>query len=127
MDDGSEAKGEKLLVATGRRVHIKSLGLDTVGIDPDARAIEVDEHVRAAEGVWADQHHEEVAKAQAEATGVDIEAIRRFVDRSTYRVVPVNGEVIESQQAVADRFARLGLIPKPVKISEIVWKWTPGS
>jgi pyruvate/2-oxoglutarate dehydrogenase complex dihydrolipoamide dehydrogenase (E3) component len=53
LDDGSEAKGEKLLVATGRRVHIKSLGLDTVGIDPDARAIEVDEHLRAAEGVWA--------------------------------------------------------------------------
>lgn len=83
--------------------------------------------VFAAEGVWADQHHEEVAKAQAEATGVDIEAIRRFVDRSTYRVVPVNGEVIESQQAVADRFARLGLIPKPINVSDIVWKWTPGS
>jgi sulfonate transport system substrate-binding protein len=83
--------------------------------------------VFAAEGVWADQHHEEVAKAQAEATGVDIEAIRRFVDRSVYSVIPVNGEVIESQQAVADRFARLGLIPKPINVSDIVWKWTPGS
>jgi sulfonate transport system substrate-binding protein len=81
----------------------------------------------AAEGVWADQHHEEVAKAQAEATGVNIEAIRRFVDRSNYRVVPVDDDVIDSQQVVADRFARFGLIPKPVKISEIVWKWTPGS
>lgn len=83
--------------------------------------------VFASEGVWADQHHEEVARAQAAATGVDIEAIRRFVDRSNYRVVPVDDEVIKGQQAVADRFARLGLIPKPVRISEIVWKWTPGS
>jgi sulfonate transport system substrate-binding protein len=83
--------------------------------------------VFASEGVWADEHHEEVAKAQAEATGVDIEAIRRFVDRSTYRVVPVDAEVIESQQAVADRFTRLGLIPKPINVSDIVWKWTPGS
>jgi sulfonate transport system substrate-binding protein len=83
--------------------------------------------VFASEGVWADQHHEEVAKAQAEATGVDIEAIRRFVDRSNYRVVPVDDEVIKGQQAVADRFSRLGLIPKPVRVSEIVWKWTPGS
>jgi sulfonate transport system substrate-binding protein len=83
--------------------------------------------VFASEGIWADQHHEEVAQAQAEATGVDIEAIRRFVDRSNYRVVPVDDEVIKSQQAVADRFARLALIPKPVKVSEIVWKWTPGS
>ena len=75
----------------------------------------------ASEGVWADGHHEEVAKAQAEATGVDIEAVRRFVDRSNYRVVPVDDEVVRSQQAVADRFARLGLIPKPVKVSDIVW------
>jgi sulfonate transport system substrate-binding protein len=83
--------------------------------------------VFASEGRWADTHHEEVAKAQADATGVDIEAIRRFVDRSNYRVVPVDDEVIKSQQIVADRFARLGLIPKPVNVSDIVWKWTPGS
>jgi sulfonate transport system substrate-binding protein len=83
--------------------------------------------VFASEGRWADTHHEEVAKAQAEATGVDIEAIRRFVDRSNYRVVPVDDEVIASQQAVADRFARLGLIPKPISVSDIVWRWTPGS
>jgi sulfonate transport system substrate-binding protein len=81
----------------------------------------------ASEGVWANQHHEEVARAQAEATGVDLDAIRRFVDRSNYRVIPVDDEVLRSQQAVADRFARLGLIPKPIKVSEIVWKWTPGS
>jgi len=81
----------------------------------------------ASEGVWADSHHEEVAKAQAEATGVDIEAIRRFVGRSNYRVVPIDGEIIKSQQAVADRFAKLGLIPKHVNVSDIVWKWNPGS
>jgi sulfonate transport system substrate-binding protein len=83
--------------------------------------------VFASEGQWADQHHEEVARAQAEATGVDIEAIRRFVGRSNYRVVPLDSEVIKSQQVVADRFARLGLIPKPVNVSDIVWKWAPGS
>jgi sulfonate transport system substrate-binding protein len=83
--------------------------------------------VFASEGVWANAHHEEVAKAQAEATGVDLEAIRRFVDRSNYRVIPVDDEVTRSQQAVADRFARLGLIPKPVKVADVVWKWTPGS
>lgn len=83
--------------------------------------------VFASEGEWANLHHEEVAQAQAEATGVDIEAVRRFVDRSNYRVVPVDGEIVKSQQAVADRFARLGLIPKTIKVSDIVWKWTPGS
>jgi sulfonate transport system substrate-binding protein len=83
--------------------------------------------VFAAEGLWADQHHEEVANAQAEATGVDIDAIRRFVDRSNYRVVPIDDEIVKSQQAVADRFARLNLIPKPINVPDIVWKWTPGA
>jgi len=83
--------------------------------------------VLASEGRWADIHHEEVAKAQAEATGVDIEAIRRFVDRSNFRVVPVDDDTVRSQQVVANRFARLGLITKPVNVSDIVWKWSPGS
>jgi len=43
------------------------------------------------------------------------------------RVVPVAGEVIKSQQIVAPRFAHPGLIPKPVNVSDTVWKWTPGS
>ena len=83
--------------------------------------------VFASEAAWADQHHEEVAQAQAEATGMDIEAIRRFVGRSNYRVVPVDEDVVRSQQAVADRFARLGLIPKTIHVADIVWKWTPGA
>jgi sulfonate transport system substrate-binding protein len=81
----------------------------------------------ASEGRWADTHHEEVAKAQAEATGVDIEANRRYVGRSSYRVVPIDDELIKSQQVIADRFARLGLITKPVRVSDIVWKWSPGN
>jgi sulfonate transport system substrate-binding protein len=81
----------------------------------------------AAEGVWANAHHEEVAKAQSDATGVDIEAVRRFVDRSNYQVVPLDDGIIRSQQAIADRFTRLGLIPKPVQVAEIVWTWTPGA
>ncbi|WP_315721670.1 MULTISPECIES: aliphatic sulfonate ABC transporter substrate-binding protein [unclassified Bradyrhizobium] len=81
----------------------------------------------AAEGVWANSHHEEVAKAQAEATGVDLEAVRRFVDRSVYSVVPIDADIIKSQQAVADRFARVGLIPRQVNVADIVWKWTPST
>jgi len=53
LEDGTEVTGENLLVATGRRLDGKALGLDTVGLDPEARTIEVDEHVRATDGVWA--------------------------------------------------------------------------
>jgi sulfonate transport system substrate-binding protein len=81
----------------------------------------------ASEGVWAHSHQEEVAKAQADATGVDIEAVRRFVARSNFRVVPIDEDVIKSQQAVADRYTKLGLIPKQINVTEIIWNWKPGS
>ncbi|WP_327090520.1 NAD(P)/FAD-dependent oxidoreductase [Nonomuraea sp. NBC_01738] len=44
---------ERLLVATGRRVDLGALGVGAVGLDESARSIPVDEHMRAAEGVWA--------------------------------------------------------------------------
>ena len=83
--------------------------------------------VFASEGKWAEAHREEVSTAYASATGVDIEAVRRAVQRSTYQAAPVDADVIKTQQTVADRFAKLGLIPHPVRVADIVWKWTPGS
>lgn len=50
---GQVVDAEKLLVAAGRRPGLADLGLDTVGLDPSARSIEVDERMRAAEGLWA--------------------------------------------------------------------------
>jgi pyruvate/2-oxoglutarate dehydrogenase complex dihydrolipoamide dehydrogenase (E3) component len=49
---GQELTAERLLVATGRRADLGSLGLDSVGLDPSARWLEVDEHLRAAPGLW---------------------------------------------------------------------------
>jgi pyruvate/2-oxoglutarate dehydrogenase complex dihydrolipoamide dehydrogenase (E3) component len=53
LDDCGEAAGEALIVATGRRPRTSDLGLETVGIEPTRRGIEIDERCRAAEGVWA--------------------------------------------------------------------------
>jgi pyruvate/2-oxoglutarate dehydrogenase complex dihydrolipoamide dehydrogenase (E3) component len=53
FEDGRELRGERLLVATGRRPRVEGLGLDTVGIEANPRGIPVDSYLRAAEGVWA--------------------------------------------------------------------------
>jgi pyruvate/2-oxoglutarate dehydrogenase complex dihydrolipoamide dehydrogenase (E3) component len=53
LDDGRAVTGDKLLVATGRRANLADLGLDTVGLDPKAKAIEVDDRMRAGERLWA--------------------------------------------------------------------------
>jgi pyruvate/2-oxoglutarate dehydrogenase complex dihydrolipoamide dehydrogenase (E3) component len=51
--DGDQFTGERLLVATGRRADLASLGLSTSGRDPPARWLDVDDHQRAGDGVWA--------------------------------------------------------------------------
>ncbi|MFL5909893.1 MAG: dihydrolipoyl dehydrogenase family protein [Gaiellaceae bacterium] len=53
LSDGSTVDAEKLLVATGRRPHVQGLGLEQLGVSIGPRGIEVDERLRAAEGVWA--------------------------------------------------------------------------
>jgi pyruvate/2-oxoglutarate dehydrogenase complex dihydrolipoamide dehydrogenase (E3) component len=53
LDDGSQVRGERLLVATGRTTDLAGLGVHAIGLDPGARWIAVDEQMRAAPGVWA--------------------------------------------------------------------------
>ena len=53
LSDGSTVDAEKLLVATGRRPHVQGLGLEQLGVSIGPRGIEVDERLRAADGVWA--------------------------------------------------------------------------
>jgi len=44
---------EKLLVAAGRRNNLQGLGLERIGLDPEARVLDPDERMRVADGVWA--------------------------------------------------------------------------
>ncbi len=53
LDDGSERRVERVVVATGRAPRTDGIGLETVGIAPGDEGISVDSRCRAAEGVWA--------------------------------------------------------------------------
>ena len=53
LPDGQELRGERLLVATGRRPRLEGLGLENAGIEPSQGGIEIDRRMRADEGVWA--------------------------------------------------------------------------
>ena len=46
-------RGDRLLVATGRRPRVHDIGLESVGIEPGRQGIEVDARLNAGEGVWA--------------------------------------------------------------------------
>ena len=67
----------------------------------------------------------DVANALAAVTGVPLEVQTVAANRASFAIGPVTDrEIIETQQAVADRFFKLGLIPKPVAVRDIVWRHT---
>ena len=53
FDDGRQLRGDRLLVATGRRPLVEGLGLETVGVTAATDGIPVDAHLRAGERLWA--------------------------------------------------------------------------
>ena len=53
LDDGQQVSAEALLVATGRRTNLSDIGLETVGLDPAARFLDADDHLRLSERLWA--------------------------------------------------------------------------
>jgi pyruvate/2-oxoglutarate dehydrogenase complex dihydrolipoamide dehydrogenase (E3) component len=53
IDDGSELRGDRLLVATGRRPRVDDLSLETVGVAADGYGIPVDTRLCAGERLWA--------------------------------------------------------------------------
>jgi dihydrolipoamide dehydrogenase len=53
FDHGRELRGDRLLVATGRRPRVEGIGLETVGIEADGHGVPVDARMRAGERLWA--------------------------------------------------------------------------
>ncbi len=53
VDDAPELRGDRLLVATGRRPRVDGIGLETVGIAPTSTGIPVDTQLRAGDRLWA--------------------------------------------------------------------------
>ena len=53
FEGAKELRGDRLLVATGRRPRVEGIGLETVGIEVNPHGIPVDDHLRAGERLWA--------------------------------------------------------------------------
>jgi len=53
LDDGRELRGDRLLVATGRRPRVEGIGLETVGVAAVAQGVPVDAHLRVRDRLWA--------------------------------------------------------------------------
>jgi sulfonate transport system substrate-binding protein len=78
--------------------------------------------VTSATATWAESHRDEVAKALSAVTSIPLDIQTVAANRSSFAVGPITDDIIATQQGVADRFFKLGLIPKPVVVRDAVWK-----
>lgn len=75
--------------------------------------------------VWSGAHQEDLARLMSQITGVEIEAQRVAAARGTYAAGFLTPAVEARQQAVADTFFDLKIIPRRVDVGSIVF--TPRS
>jgi sulfonate transport system substrate-binding protein len=78
--------------------------------------------VTSSTAKWAETHRDEVAKALSAVTNIPLDIQTVAANRSSFAVGPITDDIIATQQGVADRFFKLGLIPKPVVVRDAVWK-----
>jgi sulfonate transport system substrate-binding protein len=73
---------------------------------------------------WAEAHRDDVAKSLSAVTGIALDIQTIAANRSAFAVGPITEDIIATQQGVADRFFKLGLIPRQIAIHDIVWRNT---
>jgi sulfonate transport system substrate-binding protein len=72
---------------------------------------------------YVQSHRKEAAQLIADFSGLGLATVHRFIARRPVSPVkPMWPEVIADQQRVADAFFKQNLIPKSVKVADIVWK-----
>lgn len=104
-------EAERLLVAAGRSNNLRDVGLDAVGLDPEAETVETDERMRAGDRLWAigditgHGRYTHVSKYQAEVVLADLlgedgpRADYRAVSRVTFTDPEIGSVGLTEQQA----------------------------
>jgi sulfonate transport system substrate-binding protein len=70
---------------------------------------------------WAETHRDDVGRLMAEVTGIDVEIQTIAARRSSFAIGKLTDDIVATQQAVADRFFKLGLVPRAISVREAVW------
>ena len=112
-------------LATGRDLASNNsfyLASRTFATDHTATLLVLFEELTRADRL-VQQKRPEAIKLIAEFSGLDAGVVSLFLQRRPPSPVgPLNTATVADQQRVANAFHRLGLIPKPVQVADIVWR-----
>ena len=89
----------------------------------DARALKALFDSLSEADAWVKANRTETAHFLSVASGLPLSTTIRFIERRTSGPIKrLKDADIADQQRVADAFSKLGLIPKPIRVADAVWK-----
>lgn len=71
---------------------------------------------------WVKSDPKAAAAQLSASTGIPAAVVEIALDRQSYGIVPLNEEVVKAQQTIADTFHALGLLPKPIRVADAIWR-----
>ena len=71
---------------------------------------------------WIRDNRKQYSVELAPKVGLPPEVIERAVNRAEIGARPIDAATLEGQQKIADVFANLKLIPKPLRVVDAAWK-----
>lgn len=91
-------------------------------VDRNPRVIRALFEDSAEQGQWLKAHVVEAARLIAPLQGLPVDVVEASLRRYEFSVKPLSPAVIAEQQRIADTFAELKLIPKPISVREATWQ-----
>jgi sulfonate transport system substrate-binding protein len=89
-------------------------------VDSDPKVVDIVLAELSEVDAWAKNDIEAVAKQLAPSIGLPVAVVEVALKRQSYGIKPISEAVVADQQKVADTFFALGLLPKAIKISDVV-------
>ena len=120
----AEIDGKARVLSTGVGLTSNnSYYLASRALTRDARALKALFDSLSEADAWVKANRTETAHFLSVASGLPLSTTIRFIERRTSGpVTRLKDSDIADQQRVADAFSKLGLIPKPIRVADAVWK-----
>ena len=120
----AEIDGRARVLSTGVGLTSNnSYYLATRALTQDARSLKALFDSLSEADAWVKANRTETAHFLSVASGLPLSTTIRFIERRTSGpVTRLKDADIADQQRVADAFSKLGLIPKPIRVADVVWR-----
>lgn len=91
-------------------------------VESNAKAIDVVLNELRVVDDWVKSDPKAAAEQLSPPIGIPAPVLEAALKRQSFGIKPLDEKVVAEQQAIADKFFELGLLPKAINVHDIVWR-----